>query len=1111
MLGVAFYVGISTTAPDMEITGVHYFDKTNFYDIHLISTVGFSDEDVECISETDGVNYTEAIYSADMIVEIENNHKIAFRIFSIADLPDGDFDNRINIAQVTEGEYPKQDNECLVDSRFTYLFSIGDTITLEKENAKDDSFLEQDDYIISGFAQSPLYISEERGTTKIADGRIFGFVFVPKTAWVIDYYTEVFVTVNNTGGAKYFDNSYFKNIEPVAESLRVLGMEKAQIRYDGIVDEANEKISDARSKIDEGKEELSDAEQRIEDGEQELRDGEEEFNTKQQEFDDAVLTTTQELSDAKEELDKARSEISSNDRKLQQNRDSYNQSKAALESAEKEIEKGELELAPLKTALDALKSTVSEIEYLQAELQKLKSEYSALIQERDSTLYSNPYSDPRLDLKFVDLTDKISGVEATLKLYPNINEVKPQRDMLQAQYSEAYAVIEASKAELARGRTELAEAEIKLNSAQNDLDSARREYQKGLSEYNKGVAEFDETTSDTLSTLAEKADEIEESKTTLEDKKNEFSEKSVTAGAEIEDAEIELADAEKKLEDLRMPKWFIDDSSLNVGFSNYRAHIQSLRAIGSILPVVFFIVAILVCLNAMTRMVEKDRGGIGTLAALGYSNRKISNKYIVYSLSASLLGSIGGLLIGFGVFPKLIFDSYTVAYTAFPPIEVQIDVWYAIVAVLFAVASALVSTRIVCRRELSTMPSELLRPKAPKAGKKILLERIPFLWAGFGFIYKVAARNIFRYKKRFIMTIVGIAGCTGLLFSGFGMRDSISVVSRRQFGEIKTYRGEGIIKNETHFSELDDLRTYIEDDANIADVLFVRQEALNIPTSTGMKSAYLVAGEPERNLDGFVNLRSLTNQDVLPLTSEGAVITEKLSDVTGAQVGDDLLFTDVDNNEYRIPVAGVVENYLYNNIYVTPFVYRQILDKECMYNGFFAHTVDQSDEAEAATTEYLLKNGEIENVTLVTLAISILDDIVTNLVFVLIVLIISAALLAFVVLFNLNSINLEERTYELASLKVLGFLDREAKAYIFRENLFLTAVGGALGLLLGVAIHRGILSAIEVDMLMYSRSVRPASFAISFVLTLLFALFVNLIMGRKITKINMAQSLNSFE
>ncbi|WP_051993198.1 ABC transporter permease [Clostridium sartagoforme] len=711
-LGVAFFSGIKISPIDMKRTADKYYDDYNFMDLTLYSTLGFTDEDVNEISKVDGVLDVFPTYSLDAIMKTDTSENV----LKIMGLP-LEFEANVNKYKLIEGRLPEKSNECVVEAgKLEKLdLAVGSKITLS--SGSDESLsdkLENIEYEVVGKVRTPYYLSYEKGTSDIGSGKIASFIIIPQENFKVPAYTEVYITVNEAKKLNSYSDKYFKVIDAVKNPLEDIGDKRADLRYNEIVNEATKKINESKIELEneknKGQKELDDSKAKLDKAEKELKDGESELTKKEVEFNQSISKAENELYLAQYKIDDG---------------------KAALESAKKTFETEKIKAGE---QLNIARSTLSNLENTK-----------------------------------ISLDNRILETEAALNV-PNLSESEKNRlniqiDALIMGRNEVINGIEYINNEIKSG-------EEKLKLAQNEIISKEEELINGEKKLKEKKQQLEESKKDGLKQFENSKLEIENGKKDLEEGKEEYEEGKNKFAREIASAEAKIEKAENDVKSIEEPSWYILDRNSNYSYVDYKSNADSIDKLARIFPVFFFLVAALVCLTTMTRMVDEQRINIGTLKALGYSKYQIVSKYIIYAFSASFLGSIMGLVIGLTVFPIVIFDAYGIMYTL-PKVELEFNILIAISITLISVLVTTISSFLACYKELLETPSTLMRPKAPKDGKRILIERIDFIWSKLSFIGKVTIRNIFRYKKRFFMTVFGIAGCTALIVTGFGIKDSI--------------------------------------------------------------------------------------------------------------------------------------------------------------------------------------------------------------------------------------------------------------------------------------------------------------------------------------------------
>ncbi|MBB6716726.1 FtsX-like permease family protein [Clostridium gasigenes] len=568
--------------------------------------------------------------------------------------------------------------------------------------------------------------------------------------------------------------------------------------------------------------------------------------------------------------------------------------------------------------------------------------------------------------------------------------------------------------------------------------------------------------------------------------------------------------SKNSLEDIGESKWYVLDRNSNYSFVDYDGSADRVSAIAQVFPLFFFLVAALVCLTTMTRMVDEQRINIGTLKALGYSKLAIASKYILYAAFASIGGSIAGIAIGFTVFPIVIVDAYSMLYTL-PPVILKFDVLYASIATLSAVLITTLAAFLACNKELIEMPSLLMRPKAPKEGKRILLERIPFIWNRFNFSKKVTARNIFRYKKRFFMTVIGIAGCTALLLAGFGIKDSIEAIVEKQFGEVYKYNMTIGFDSNTDMQNQEEIIKEVSKNREITDYTSIKTKNVDVSSDEATEAVTIIVPKYKNKFNNFIDLKSRKNKEEVEIQEDGIILTEKAAKQLKVRIGDTIYIDKEENEKVPVKIRGISEQYVMNYVYMTDNLYEKIFKEEIKFNKMFAILADKSKESEDKLSKDILKESKVTSVSFNSLSENSFKETISSLNYVVLIMIISAGALAFVVLYNLTNVNISERIREIATIKVLGFYDNEVSAYVYRENFVLTFIGTLTGLGLGVLLHKFIMITAEPDNMMFGRNIDFMSFLYASILTLAFASIVNFVMYFKLKKTPMVESLKSVD
>ena len=929
----------------------------------------------------------------------------------------------MNQVQLEEGRLPEAENECAVDVDYLNESSleIGDEITFSSGSDDDiTDTLKTDTFTITGAVSSPNYISFQRGSTTIGNGSLAAFIVVPEDSFSLDVYTEIYAQVDGAKEMTAFTDAYDDRVQEAMDAIEAIQAEREQIRYDEIVDEANEALEDARQQV-------SDAETELEDGKAQAE---------------------AELADARQQLDDAQEEVDSGWQEIESSREQLESSRQQLVDSQAEVDQGQEEL---NANIDALNQQIDE-------LNAAKEEYNSLAAS--------------------GATDDVTM--ATLNaMYEEIQKGEAAIAQAQDQIDSAKAELESGQDQINSGWNQITAGEQELADAEAKLEEAEAEIADGWEEYYEGEAEAE----------AEIAD----------------------GEQKIADAKEELADAENEINDIEMPEWYIYDRSNLPDYTGYGENADRMRAIGEVFPAIFFLVAALISLTTMTRMVEEQRTQIGTLKALGYERHSIAGKYLGYALLATVSGSVVGILFGEKVFPYIIINAYGIMYQHMNDIVIPYNLEYGLGAAAAALASTLLATVFSCYKELREQAAELMRPPTPKQGQRVMLERVKFIWKRLNFSWKASIRNLVRYKKRLFMTIFGIGGCMALMLVGFGLKDSIFAIVDIQYGEIQLYDGNIILSDDATEEEKSNIITTLEKDSKMAGSTEGILSQITVGNGEEWHDVYLDVPKNVEEFSEFVVLQDRVTNEKYELDDSGAILTEKMATELDVEPGDTVTIRDENRGDLEVEISAVCENYMSHYLYMTPAYYEKVYGEQPDYNSIFYKTADRiTEEAERIGEEALTLPGAL-SVSYTTDLREQVDNMLGALDEVIVVLIISAGMLAFVVLYNLNNINITERQRELATLKVLGFYNGEVAMYVYRENIVLTVLGAVFGIVLGKFLHGFIIVTVEIESVMFGRNIDLSSFIYGFLLTILFSLLVNGAMYFKLKKINMVESLKSVE
>ena len=815
-------------------------------------------------------------------------------------------------------------------------------------------------------------------------------------------------------------------------------------------DEYDDRVQEVIDKIEEIKDEREQIryDEIVDEANEALEDARQQVTDAEKELEDGKAEAQAELADARQQLEDAQAEVDSGRQEIESSKQQLESSRQQLKDSQAQVDQGQEEL---NANIDALNEQIDE-------LNAAKEQYNALAAS--------------------GATDDVTI--ATLNaMYEEIQKGESAVAQAQAQIDAAKAELESGQQQINSGWDQITQGEQKISDSEAQLADAEAEIADGWEEYYEGEAEAEQEIAD--------------------------------GEQKIADAKEELADAEAEINDLEKPEWYIYDRSNLPDYTGYGENADRMRAIGEVFPAIFFLVAALISLTTMTRMVEEQRTQIGTLKALGYEKHSIAGKYLGYALLATVSGSVVGILFGEKVFPYIIINAYGIMYQHMHDIVIPYNLGYGLGAAAAALASTLLATILSCYKELREQAAELMRPPTPKQGQRVLLERVTFIWKRLNFSWKASIRNLVRYKKRLFMTIFGIGGCMALMLVGFGLKDSIFAIVDIQYGEIQLYDGNIILTDDATDEEKSNILTELDKDSAMTGSTEGLLTQISVGNGDEWHDVYLDVPKDVEEFSEFVVLQDRVTNEKYELDDSGAVLTEKMAKELDVKPGDTITIRDEDRGDLKVEISAVCENYMGHYLYMTPAYYEKVYGETPDYNSIFYKTADRiTEEAERIGEEALAMPGTL-SISYTTDLREQVDNMLGALDEVIVVLIISAGMLAFVVLYNLNNINITERQRELATLKVLGFYNGEVAMYVYRENIVLTILGAIFGIILGKILHGFIIVTVEIESVMFGRNIDLSSFVYGFLLTLLFSLLVNGAMYFKLKKINMVESLKSVE
>lgn len=1038
-LGVAFFSGLKITQSVMVHSADVYLKDLQFYDYRLVSTLGFTEENVEALAEKEDVRAAEGAISAEILYKDAGENERVIKMHSITE--------KVNKLKLVAGEMPQSADECVVDSALFSEDAIGSKLVLSENNTADDlDKFAYKEYTITGLVQSPCYIQFERGNTSIGNGRISGFAYILKDGFAVDYDTEIYIKFDED--YDIYSDEYDSYMDAKEADWEAYTKEQADIRYEKIVKDAQDELDEKKEELEEKR---AEAEVELESAKQQLTDGE------------------TEISDGKNQIASAKTELSAKASELQSGKDALSSKAAELESASQQISGQESALAAKKAEYEQGLNA-----YLAAK-QQVTDQRNSLEAAKAQLTENTPGYEEMLAQIEAGLTE-VAGAEVEL------NAKNAELEAAAGQLSSAESQLAAAKQQIEDGKNALAAAEAELMDGENQLAAAKEQ-------------------------IEEKEDQLEAAETELADGLLQYQENQSEFDEQMQDADDQIADAQSKIDEIEKPETYVLDRNTNVGYVCLKNDSGVVKGIANVFPVFFFLVAALICMTTMNRMVEEQRTQIGVLKALGFSEGKIMGKYLFYSGSAAISGTLIGYVLGIHFFPLVIITAYGIVYKMGGIYYVS-DLPLALVSLTVAVFCSVGTTWLSCHKELKEVAADLMRPKAPKAGKRVFLEHVPFIWKRLKFLQKVSVRNIVRYKKRFFMMVIGISGCTALLVMGFGVRDSVVAVADQQYEEIQLYDigvtlKAGKMPGEADLKSLDSAL-----EKENAAGMYAMEKTIDLVTDKGTKSIHMVAVENPDEVGDFISLHT-KKQEPIAYPKEGeAVLSKKVAETYAVKKGDTILLRDSDNNEMHLKVTGICENHIYNYVYIAPESYEKQIG-DVVFKNVYVRLPDASDIHEVSAA--LMKADGVTAVTVNSDMLSRISQMMSCMNYIVIIIIICAGALAFIVLYNLNNINITERVREIATIKVLGFYPKETASYVFRENMVLTAIGCGLGLILGKWFHRFVMGEIQIDMVSFNVQINAVSYLFSVLLTMGFAWIVNCMMTGKLERINMAESLKSID
>lgn len=1153
-LGSFALIGLSVSGPDMRKTGTNYFNKYNTADITIMSDYGITTTEMNSIKKVSNLREIEYIYLKD--VTLKNSTK-SYRIFSNTE--------NISTYELVKGKIPTKENEIVLDTSNESKYKIGDTISfIEKENEYGEKVLKRTTFKITGFIKSTEILSTlNRGQTTTGTGSLDCYAVVDKKAFSSSVYMMAKLNFKDTKNIDPYTSTYNKKIIKHKKELENILEDNKSIRFDLIKSEYKEKLDAANNKLIDAKEKLESAKNLLETAKNKIDKAKQEININENKLTNA----NKELKEAEKELEKNKNNLNNNKSKLQASKNQLNTaqnniglSDKRLELAKEQLDETEKLINEKEEVLNAknqelvnseqlLNENKNKLEDSKKELEKNKASYENEINDLNSNIneLENKLKDNNLTTaEKKEYESKLSNLKSNLEttkteynsfienVYnPNTTEIEKNLKSIEEQEKDIQnnkILINENLKEIEKSKQELNLKKEDYNNSKNQLDLAKKEYNQKVLEYNNALEKIKEADAKILvaeSTINSKKSEYQEGVKTLNNAKQEleskeseyyekleeFNEKSIDAEKEISDGEEKLNEEQEKYNNLESPVYEVDNRRETPGGEGYKIYetvSNIIDSLSDIFPWFMYFVAALVTLTTMTRFVDEERINMGTLTSLGYSDKDIIKKFVVYGFISASIGTILGVTLGHILIPYIVYNAYGHGFT-FPKIELHFYLKETILACILSLLCSVLPAYIVAKNNLKEKPADLLLPKAPVSGSKILLERIKPIWNRLNFTHKVTARNIFRYKKRMLMTIFGVAGASAILFTGFSVQKSVSTINDKQFKEIIKYDMIVALNDTKNNSDLNKFNKLIEKD-NIKSYSKVYYDEATKKTGKNNDKQEIKVIVPENNnLNSYIDLRNRKTKNTINLSKDGVVISERLAKAMNVKIGDKFTIEDSKGNKHSIKVTDICEMYAGHFIFMNKEYYEKTYNTKYTTNAYMFKlkdsTVENTKKVSAEFMNLNITKGVVQNTTMYNMV----NTIVNSLNKIMIVLIILAALLTVVILFNLTNINVEERIRELSTIKVLGFRDNEVTMYIYRETIILSEIGIVIGWLFGIILHNYILTVVPPDEVMFDPSVWIGAYIISFVVINIVTFILKYYINKKLIDVDMIEALKSVD
>ncbi|MGM0212640.1 FtsX-like permease family protein [Enterococcus sp. AZ109] len=1082
-LGVAFFVGLSATGPDMINTADEYYQEQQLADTQIFTSLGVNEDDLNSVKSDKNVKRVEGRYFRDIFLEDKDQ---TLRLYSY------DQDQQLNRVNVVKGHLPQNNEEIALDAiaETNHDYQVGDTFTID---VQDRNSFEEHEMTVVGFVESPQYIENfSRGNTTVGKGTIDFFALTTPDNFKQPVFSELLVRYKNLENVTAYTDTYEDRLADNQERLEKLLEKDAKKRLVDLKNSSQKQIDEAKEQLLAGEQESNEQTQQLIEAKQRLETGKQEYAASQKEFEEKSQAAQAQIEERENLLAPQRQELDQQKEELD-NLMTLGERKKAAEEQMSTLSTQRSQATEMLNQLTTQKSQLEQIQLLadQGNMQQLQTVAASLDKQvfEDLIQVIRQQNPPEIQAATAQHVEQVNETWA---------QQQQQVDELEAKWNENQQIIAQplpTAEELAKLQEQVEEFDAWLTNGQQQLDTAKEDFATSQSQ---GQAQLDQSKR-----------ELDQAEKTYADGQAALEEASTEALANAQD---EIAKKEATLSNLNELEYTIQGRDDNPGYKEYQDNADRISSLATVFPLIFFLIAALVTLTTMTRMVEEKRTELGTFKALGYWNREISLKFVLYAALAGGIGGLLGLAVGFYLLPTIIFNAYGQLYN----LDQVVTPWYvsyALIAMLVAFLCSVGTALFVLRYDLRATPATLMQPRAPKKGKRIWLERVTPIWSRLTFIQKVTMRNLFRYKQRMLMTILGIAGCMSMLITGFGLRDSIGDIVPIQFDTILQYQGTVVFSEPLSSQEAGDYDQELDNLPDFKDHLAMSTEMFTTESDeVNQQEISLHVPEDSKKIDSFISFNDRTSKTTYQLSDDGVIINEKLAELFDLEAGDNFEIKGTDDKTYQVKIAAVAENYVGHFIYMTSDYYDKLFDRTPTYNtDLLLFDKQPSDNQETTIAQQLMDKDKIISVAFLSESRNALRDTVDSLNIIMWVLIVSAGLLAFIVLYNLTNINISERIRELSTIKVLGFYNNEVVAYVYRENVLLTLIGIVAGMFLGKIEHRYILKTVELDVTMFSPDIQPMSYLYSALITLFFALIVGILMYFKLKKINMIEALKANE